>query len=81
MPLGLNATASAIDGAINKKMFRSGYTTLTISNEEMNGVMKIVQSLEESSSWMKGVSEAISNEAKEQKGGFLRILLDTWGAS
>ena len=42
-------------------------TTLIISNEEMNNIMKIVKSLEESSLLTKGVSETIKNEAKEQK--------------
>ena len=51
-------------------MFRSGMTTLIISNEEMNDIMKIVKSLEESGLSIKGVSETIKNEEKEQKGGF-----------
>ena len=48
IPLGLTAAASATDAAIHKKMFGSGTTTLITSNEEMNDVMKIVKSLEES---------------------------------
>ena len=52
-------------------MFGSGNTTLKISNEEINDIIKIVQSLEESGLLMKGVTETIKNEAKEQKGGFL----------
>ena len=47
-PLGLIAAASATDAAIHKKMFRSGNKTLTIPNEEMNDIMKIVKSLKES---------------------------------
>ena len=47
----------------------------------MNCITKTVQSLEKSSLWMKGVSEASKNEAKEQKGGFLGMLLGTLGAS
>ena len=47
-PLGL-AAASATDAIIHKKIFGSGVTTLIISNEEMNGIIKIVKSLEESS--------------------------------
>ena len=47
----------------------------------MNNIMKIVKSLEESSLLIKGVNETIKNEAKEQKEGFLRILLGTLGAS
>ena len=52
-----------------------------ISNEEMNDIMKMIKSLEESGLLIKGVSETIKNEAKEQKGGFLGILLGTLGAS
>ena len=48
-------------------MFGSDNTTLIISNEEVNDIIKIVKSLEESSLLIKGVSEKIKNEAKEQK--------------
>ena len=48
-------------------------TTLITSNEEMNDTMKMVKSLEESALLIKGVSEIIKNEAKEQKRGFLRM--------
>ena len=47
----------------------------------MNDIMKIVQLLEESGLLIKRVSETIKNEAKEQKGGFVGILLSTLGAS
>ena len=57
-------------------MFGSGATTLITSNEEMNYFMKIVKSLEESGLLIKDVSETIKNEAKEQKGEFLSMLLD-----
>ena len=46
--LGLTAAVSATDAAVHKKMFGSGTTTVIISNEEMNDIMKIVKSLEES---------------------------------
>ena len=49
-------------------MFGSGFTTLVTSNEEMKDTMKIVKSLEASGLLVKGVSETIKNEAKEQKG-------------
>ena len=62
-------------------MFGSSNTTLVISNEEMNDIMKIIKSLEESGLLIKGIGEAIKNEAKEQKGGFLGMLLSTLGAS
>ena len=45
-PLGITASASAIDAGIQKKIHNSGTTTLIISNEEMNYIMKIVQALE-----------------------------------
>ena len=60
-------------------MFGSGTTTLIISNEEINDVMKIIESLEKSGLLVTVVSETIKNEAKEQKEGFLNMLLDTLG--
>ena len=54
--------------------------TLIISNEKMNDIMNINKSLEESGLLIKGVSEKIKNEAKEQNGGFVRVLLSTLGA-
>ena len=80
-PLGLSAAMSAIDGSIKKEMLGSGATTLIISNEEMNDILKIVKSLENSDVLFKGVSETIQHEAKEQRGGFLGMLLGTLGAS
>ena len=81
-PLGITAAASAIDGAIQKKIQHgSGATTLIISNEEINDIMKIVQDLENSNILLKEVTKTIKNETKEQKGGFLSILLGTLGAS
>ena len=56
-------------------------TTWIISNEEMNDIVKIVKSLEKSSLLIKGVSETIKNEAKEQKWVFLAVLLVFLGAS
>ena len=72
---------SAIDGSIKKKMLGSGTTTLIISNDEMDHILKIVKSLEDSGLFLKGVSETIQHEAKEQRGGFLSMLLGTLGAS
>ena len=62
-------------------MFGSGFTIIIICNDEINDIMKIFKSLEESGLLIKGVSETIKNEAKEQKGGFLKMLLGTLGAS
>ena len=80
-PLGLSAAMSEIDGGIKKKMFGAGTTTLIISNDEMDDILKIVKSLEDSNILLKGVSETIQHEAKEQRGGFLSMLLGTLGAS
>ena len=48
IPLALTAAASATDAAIQKKIFGSGMITLIILNEEMEDIMKIIKSLEES---------------------------------
>ena len=56
-------------------------TTLIISNDEIRDIIKIVTSLEESGLLLKGVTETIQNEVREQKGGFLSMLLVTLGAS
>ena len=92
IPLGLTAAASAADAGINKRILGLGCchsscsashksTTLIISNDEIKDIIEIVKSLEDSGLLLKGVSEPIQNEAKEQKGGFLSMLLDTLGAS
>ena len=82
VPLGLTAAASAAGAGIHKKILGSGHnTTLITSNDEMQDLLKIIKSLEYSGMLFKGVSEAIQNESKEQRGGFLSILLGTLGAS
>ena len=84
IPLGLTAAASAADAGIHKKILRSGHnntTILIISNDEMKDIIKIVKSLEDSGLLLKGVTETVQNEVKEQKGGFLSMLLGTLGAS
>ena len=55
--------------------------TLIISNEEMNDIINIIQGLEDSNILLKGVTKTTKNETKEQKGGFLSMLLSTSGAS
>ena len=82
IPLVLTA-ASAADAGIHKKILGSGHnnTTLIISNDEMGDILKIVKSLEDSGMLLKGVSETIQLEAKEQREGFLGMLLGTLGAS
>ena len=79
--LGLIAVSSAIAAGVQKKLYGSRITTFVIPNEEMNDKMKIVQALEDSNILLKGVTKTIKNETKEQKGGFLSMLLGTLGAS
>ena len=69
-PLGITAAASAIDAGIQNKIYGSGTTTLIISNEEMNDIMKITQALEDSNILLKRVTRTIKNETKEQKEDF-----------
>ena len=85
-PLRLTAAMSAIDGSIQKKIHGSGATKgagvkLIIEQEDMNDIIKIIKALENSGILLKGVSKAIKNETKEQKRGFLSMLLGTLGAS
>ena len=56
-------------------------TTLIISNDEIEDIIKIIKSLEDSGLLLKGVTKTVQNEVKEQKGGFLSMLLGTLGAS
>ena len=77
--LGLTAASLAIDAGVQRKIYGSGTITLVISNEEINDIMKIVQALEDSGILLKGVTKTIKNETKEQKEGFLSMLLGTLG--
>ena len=79
-PLGLTAAMSATDGSIQKKIHCSGIK-LVIEEEDMNDIMKIIEALENSGILLKGVSKTIENETKEQRGGYLGMLLGTLGAS
>ena len=82
IPLVLTAAPSAPDAGIHKKILGFGHNaTLIISNDKIKNILKIVKSLEDSGILLEGVSETIKNEAKEQSGGFLSILLSTLGAS
>ena len=85
----LTAAASAADARIHKKILRSGTATLIISNDEMEDIMKIVKSLVFFVFFslvyfillLKEVRKTIQHEVKEQKGGFLSMLLDTLDAT
>ena len=76
---------SAADAAIQKKIYESGTTAIVTSNEEMEGIMKIIKSLEESGFLIEIISETIKkcnkNKVKGQKVGFLLMLLGTLAAS
>ena len=85
-PLGLTPAMSAIDGSMQKKMRGDGATRgagikLVIVQEDMNYIIKIIEALENSGILLKGVTKKIENETKEQRGGFLSMLLGTLGAS
>ena len=71
---------SAIDGSIQKRIHGSGVKVI-IEQEDMNDIMKLIEALENSSILLKAVSKTIKNETKEQRGGFLSMLLGTLGAS
>ena len=79
--LGLSAAMSATDAPIQKKMYGSGTKALIISNKELNDIMDIIQSLENSDILLKGVSKTIKNDINKQKCGALGMLLGTLGAS
>ena len=87
--LGLPAVSSAIDAGFQKKIYGSGATKgagasqvkLIIENEHMNDIVKIIKALENSGILLKGVTETIKNETKEQRGSFLSMLLRTLGAT
>ena len=80
--LALIAAASATDVAINKKILGSGnHTTLIISNDYLNNLLEVIKSLEKNGIILDGITETLKNEVKEQKGGFLSMLLGVLGAS
>ena len=79
--LELTGAASAADAGIHKKILGSGNTTLIISNNEIEDIIKIVKFLEDSGLLLKGVTGTVQNEVTQQKGGFLSMLLGTLGTS
>ena len=81
IPLVLTATASVTDAATQKKIFGSSMTTLIISNEEIDDTMKMINSLEEFVSLIKGSNETTKIEAKELTSGFRGMLLGTLDGS
>ena len=92
IPLGLTVATSAADAGIHKEILGSGRchssslafpntATLIISNDEMEDIIEIVKFLEDSGLLLKAVSETIQNGSMKQKGGFLSMLLGTFGTS
>ena len=80
IPLGLTAAASAADAGIHKKILGSGnITALIIPNNEMEDIIKIIKSLEDSGLLLERVTKTVQNQVKEQKGVFLSMLLGTLG--
>ena len=78
IPLGLTETASVTDVAIHKKTFGSDNVTLIISNKEMNDIMKLINSLEESGLLIKGISETIKKEAKTIRRTSWNVIRHFW---
>ena len=82
IPLELKAAASAASAGIHKKILGSGgHTTLIISNKDMDDLIEIVKSLEDSGLLLEGATESVQNKVKEQRDGFLSMLLGILGAS
>ena len=81
--LGLTAAASATDAAINKKILGSGsHTTLIISNDDLNNLLEVIKPFQKKNGiLLDGITETVKNKVKEQKRGFLSMLLGTLGAS
>ena len=81
IPLGLTAAAPAADAGIQKTILGSGTTILIILNKEMDDIIKTVEALKDSNISLKVVTKTIKNKTREQKGGFLSMLLGTLGAN
>ena len=68
-PVGITAAASPIDAEIKKNTWVWG-KTVVISNEEINGIIQIVQAFEESNILLKRVTKTIENDTKHKKEDF-----------
>ena len=67
IPLALTVEASAGDAGIHQKILGSGNTTLVISNKDMEDLINIVKSLEDSGLLLKGATETVQNEVKAKR--------------
>ena len=72
---------SATDKAIQKITFRSATTTLVFSKNHLNCTMKMIKSLECAGLFIRDINKTVENEVKEQKGGFLGMLVATLASS
>ena len=79
--LGLTAASSAIDAGVQKKIYGSELKTFVISNDDIQDVLKIIKSPENSGLLLKAIHKTIHNDISEQTGGFLSMPLGTLGAS
>ena len=77
IPLKSAQAASTTDSAIQKNIFGSGMTTMIISNEEINDIMKIIKSLKQAGLLKKRVSNTDENKTKAQKDAILEMSLGT----
>ena len=73
-PLRITAAASAIYAGVQKKIHGSRTTAFIILNEEVNGIMKIVQALEDSNILLKGVTKSIKNETRTKRRVFKYVV-------
>ena len=64
-PIGLSAAISATGAAIQKKMYGSGTKTVRFSNKDLDGMTKIVETLEDSDVLMEGITETLKNDIKK----------------
>ena len=80
-PLGLTAAVSTEDAGIHKKIPSSVATTLITSNKEMKDIVRKKKPLENSGLLIKCATQTTENETREQRSGFLDMLLGTLGIS
>ena len=82
IPLGLTAAASVVDAGKHKRILGFVHnTTFVDGNNEMKDLSKIVKCLEDSRILLRGVSETVESDVKEQRGGFLTMLMGTLAAN
>ena len=78
--LGITAAASAVDAGIPKNAWFKD-NSFNNFKPKINDIIEIVQALEDSDIMLKQITKTVKNKKKEQKGGFLNMLLGTLGVS